>query len=57
MFVRKSLSMLTGTRTCPTISKMHTPAVLILGHQKSGTTAIAALLGQATQKTDDIDPF
>lgn len=31
--------------------------VIILGHQKSGTTAIAKLLGSATDKTVCIDPF
>ncbi|MBN8697653.1 MAG: sulfotransferase domain-containing protein [Bacteroidetes bacterium] len=31
--------------------------VIIMGHQKTGTTAIAALLGKATEKEVSIDPF
>ena len=31
--------------------------VIVFGHQKSGTTAIAQLLGKATSKSVGIDPF
>lgn len=31
--------------------------IIIIGHQKSGTTAIAQLLGKATGKSVSIDPF
>ena len=38
-------------------SSIHPKPIIILGHQKTGTTAIAALLGKATGKTFIIDPL
>ncbi|MEC4804535.1 MAG: sulfotransferase [Jaaginema sp. PMC 1079.18] len=38
-------------------AKVHPQPLLILGHQKSGTTVIAALLGKVAQQGVTIDPF
>ncbi len=38
-------------------AKVHPQPLLILGHQKSGTTVIAALLGKVAQQAVTIDPF
>ncbi|WP_324616497.1 sulfotransferase family protein [Lusitaniella coriacea] len=38
-------------------AKIHPKPILILGHQKSGTTVIAALLGKISGKPVLIDPF
>ncbi|MEQ9670968.1 sulfotransferase family protein [Coleofasciculus sp. G2-EDA-02] len=39
------------------IAPIHPSPIIILGHQKSGTTAIAALLGQISGLPFTIDPF
>jgi hypothetical protein len=39
------------------IAQIHPTPIIILGHQKSGTTAIAALLGQISGQSVTIDPF
>lgn len=39
------------------IALIHPSPIIILGHQKSGTTAIAALLGQISGLPVTIDPF
>ena len=36
---------------------IHPSPIIVLGNQKSGTTAIATLLGKATKKTFAIDPW
>lgn len=38
-------------------ARVHPQPLLILGHQKSGTTVIAALLGKVAKQTVTIDPF
>lgn len=38
-------------------AKVHPHPLLILGHQKSGTTVIAVLLGKLAQQAVTIDPF
>lgn len=38
-------------------SKIYPAPIIVLGNQKSGTTAIASLLGKATKKTFVIDPW